>query len=254
MSPRSSDDPVAPLHRSVQDLVARRRLRNVDLTLGDITATALEVVPRAAGAGITCCRDDRVEAGHATDEHVGRLDGYQAELEEGPGVTALRGDPADGPVVAVDLGGVDSYRWPRFAPLAAHLGYRSILSIHLAAANGRPRRALNLYATEPQAFDDDHRLVATAFAAQAAALLHGAEEAQHLIRALESRDVIAQAKGILMERFGITDEAAFAMLRTSSQETNMKLLSVASWLVGEALRRNEETTADGQQSSPGIAT
>ena len=50
---------------------------------------------------------------------------------------------------------------------------------------------------------------------------------------LASRDVIGQAKGLLMQRDRLTGMQAFAMLTRASQETNMKLVDVASWLVSE---------------------
>ena len=71
-------------------------------------------------------------------------------------------------------------------------------------------------------------------------MLQGAQRAAGLLVALENRDVIGQAKGILMERFGVGQSAAFAMLVESSQHTNMKLVDVASWLATEAERRGSE--------------
>ena len=65
-------------------------------------------------------------------------------------------------------------------------------------------------------------------------LLYGADTAANLQRAVDSRDQIGQAKGILMERFSLDDEAAFQMLVKSSQETNMKLTDVARWLLDNA--------------------
>ena len=71
------------------------------------------------------------------------------------------------------------------------------------------RAALNLYAHEPDVFDDDAQLTAGLFGVQAAMLLYGSEQAAHLDRALATRDLIGQAKGILMERFSVGDEEAF---------------------------------------------
>ena len=64
-------------------------------------------------------------------------------------------------------------------------------------------------------------------------LLYGAETAAHLQRAVDSRDLIGQAKGILMEPFKVDDEDAFRMLVKSSQDTNLKPTAVASWLTRE---------------------
>jgi AmiR/NasT family two-component response regulator len=72
--------------------------------------------------------------------------------------------------------------------------------------------------------------VAGLFGTQAGLLIYGSNQAVHLQYALESRDLIGQAKGILMERFKVDDSAAFEMLVRSSQDTNIKLVDVARWL------------------------
>jgi anti-anti-sigma factor len=73
------------------------------------------------------------------------------------------------------------------------------------------RGALNLYAHQANAFDERARTLAGLFGVQAALVLYGANEAMHLQRAVDSRDLIGQAKGILMERFKVDDEASFQM-------------------------------------------
>jgi hypothetical protein len=138
-------------------------------------------------------------------------------------------------VTAHDLAsGPDTDRWPRFAPTAVRRGYRSILSAQLSTnAEGR-HAALNLYSHQPHAFDEQACVIAGLFATQASLMLYGAERAAGLQHALDTRGVIGQAKGILMERFKINEDEAFEMLITSSQGTNLKLVAVAQWLAGEA--------------------
>jgi hypothetical protein len=92
------------------------------------------------------------------------------------------------------------------------------------------RAALNLYSATPDGFDAEARTLAGLFGIQAALVLYGSQQAAHLQNAVDSRDLIGQAKGILMERFSVDDEAAFQMLVKSSQETNMKLTALAQWL------------------------
>ena len=78
-------------------------------------------------------------------------------------------------------------------------------------------------------------------------LLYGSHQAIHLQRAVDSRDLIGQAKGILMERFSLDDEGAFEMLVKSSQDTNLKVTEVARWLtsdVGNRPARRSERDAD----------
>ena len=112
-----------------------------------------------------------------------------------------------------------------------------MLSISLSVTRGW-RSSLNFYSASPDVFDDHACLTAGLFGLQAATLLYGTDRAAGLNQALQTRDVIGRAKGILMERFDITDDAAFQMLVSSSQDTNMKLHDVAHWLANERGRRN----------------
>ena len=89
-----------------------------------------------------------------------------------------------------------------------------MLSISLSVTRGW-RSSLNFYSASPDVFDDHACLTAGLFGLQAATLLYGANRAAGLNQALQTRDVIGQAKGILMERFDITDDAAFQMLVSS---------------------------------------
>jgi AmiR/NasT family two-component response regulator len=52
------------------------------------------------------------------------------------------------------------------------------------------------------------------------------EQLSNLEQALETRDVIGQAKGVLIGRMGVTPDAAFDMLRRASQRLNVKLRDV----------------------------
>jgi hypothetical protein len=182
---------------------------------------------------ISMNRDGQIETRCPTSYLIGKLDGIQTELLEGPCITAIDDAPSDGTVLARDFAGEDAHRWPRFAPHAVEAGYRTLMSIQLDI-NGGARAALNLYSATPDAYDDAARTLAGLFGIEAALLLYGAQTADHLTRAVNSRDVIGQAKGILRERFRITDGDAFQMLVKSSQETNMKLNVVAQWLVDDA--------------------
>ena len=138
-------------------------------------------------------------------------------------------------MLAQDFAGADARKWPRFAPRAVDAGYRALLSTQLSTSGG-PRAALNLYSADADPFDEHSRTMAGLFGVQASLLLYGGDHATHLQRAVDSRDLIGQAKGILMERFTIDDEAAFRMLVRTSQDTNMKLTAVAAWLTNEKTR------------------
>jgi hypothetical protein len=240
------------LRRAARDLTATRSIRDLERTLAEIVSTAVQTVPAADMGGISMTEGDEVVSRHPTSSAVSELDRLQNALNEGPCITAIAEPPDDGTVVVHDLAGDDAARWPRFAPRAVEAGYRSMISCELTTGR-RMRAALNLYAAPPHAFDADARLTAGLFGVQAAMLLYGSEQAQYLQRAVDSRDLIGQAKGILMERFHLDDDAAFRMLVRSSQDTNMKLVDVALWLREETNRRSRAVVADAHGAGGGLA-
>ncbi len=120
-------------------------------------------------------------------------------------------------------------RWPEFAKRAAQLGVGSMLSFQLYVV-GDNLGALNLYNREPDAFDDESEHVGLLFASHAAVAMAGAQRNEQLIRAIGTRDLIGQAKGILMERHKLTAEQAFMLLVRASQATHTKLRDIAEQL------------------------
>ena len=240
MTGTPAEDPlVAALRAAARDLAAKRSIRDLDQTLAEIVLAAVATVPHADAGGVSLTEDGTIIARGPTDPIISKLDRLQTELHEGPCITAIDEPPVDGIVVARDLAGTDAARWPLFAPQAVEAGYRSIMSTELSTDGGM-RAALNLYAAAPDVFDTEARQIAGLFAVQAATLLYGSQKVAQMQRAVVSRDVIGQAKGILMERFTVDDDEAFQMLVHSSQDTNIKLVDVARWLRNEAARRRTE--------------
>ncbi|TDP96731.1 ANTAR domain-containing protein [Labedaea rhizosphaerae] len=91
-----------------------------------------------------------------------------------------------------------------------------------------------MYSRQPDGFtavDHNAALLLATHASLALAHAHAAETADahqtQLLRAIDTRDVIGQAKGILMNRQGIDAEQAFTLLRETSQELNVKLVDLA---------------------------
>jgi hypothetical protein len=227
---------VTALRHAAREIAATRSIRDLHETLAQIVLSAVQTVPHVSSGGISLTEDGMITSRSPSSEVVTKLDELQSQLYEGPCITAIEDPPDDGMVLADDLAGEDAARWPRFGPLAVEAGFRSILSTQLTTDRGM-RAALNLYATDPHVFDAEARQIAGLFGVQASMLLYGAQQASQLQHAIDSRDVIGQAKGILMERFTVDDGEAFQMLVRSSQETNMKLVQVAEWLQHEANER-----------------
>lgn len=171
-----------------------------------------------------------------TDDLAERLDELQYRLDEGPCIEATR-TPGLGVAFSADLGAGDAFGL--FGPAAAQLGVHSVLAVGMFPGGPVPRiGALNVYSLQVGGLDELDRDLALVLAAHASAALtatvasSAAElEAAQLRAALATRDVIGQAKGILMERRGISADEAFDVLRRASQSLNVKLAQVAQVLV-----------------------
>lgn len=200
-------------------------------TLEAIVEVAVTTVPGADGAGIALIERRRITTAAPTGPLSARLHEWQVELDEGPCLDSLREQHT---LVVDDL--TTDERWPRLARRAAELGICSILSYQLYV-HGDNLGALDLYAHAPGAFKQEAVVIGELFARHASVALAEATHVHHLNSALANRDVIGQAKGVLMQRDGISAQQAFNVLVRVSQQVNMKLADVARWLVREAERR-----------------
>ncbi|MCV7423801.1 GAF and ANTAR domain-containing protein [Mycobacterium yunnanensis] len=194
---------------------------DTDDILQTITAGAVSIVPGVRWAGISLVKGRAVEARAPTHPLVGNLDAWQSETGQGPCISALH----EHHTVHINDMGTDA-RWPVFARAALELGVRTSLSCRLFVGKDT-MGALNLYGGEPGVFDDESFFYGELFAQHASVALAGAQAADQFHRALASRDLIGQAKGMIMERFKIGEVQAFTLLTRLSQETNTKLADVA---------------------------
>lgn len=120
-------------------------------------------------------------------------------------------------------------RWPQFAARAAQLGAASMLAFQLWV-DGDNLGALNLYARQPNSFDEESVQIGLLFVSHAAVAMASAQKQDHLLHSADTRDLIGQANGILMERFEIDAQQAFALLVRVRQDGNRKLRDVATEL------------------------
>jgi GAF domain-containing protein len=195
---------------------------DVEATLRAITAAAVGVVPHAQECGISyVVGRSEIEPRASTGDLPLQVDALQERLGQGPCLDAVW----EQEVVRVDDVAADD-RWPEFARQAPELGAAAMMCFRLFVEGDR-LGALNLYAGRPGAFDDESQDVGHLFAAHAAVAVAGAEHEEHLRAGMGSRDVIGQAKGILMERHKLTADQAFGVLTRVSQEMNRKLVDVA---------------------------
>lgn len=121
-------------------------------------------------------------------------------------------------------------RWPRFAEAAVAAGIHSLKSFQLYTHNAR-MGALNLFGTEPDVFTSESEAVGAMLATHAAVALIADDERLQFKSALASRDIIGQAKGMIMERFDVDAVRAFELLTRLSQTSNTRFALVAEELV-----------------------
>jgi hypothetical protein len=206
-----------------------------------IVEAAHAVVPGADVVSVVLRNPDgRLDTVAASDPVAQLADALQDEVGEGPSHTVMH---RTGVGAAMDR--LEGGTWPAFgARAAAELGLGAVLATGMYPGGGPPRfGSLNFYSWSSEgldAVDRDHALVLAAHASTAIAAVQARSaselKASQLLEALQSRDVIGQAKGVLMERRGLSSDAAFDVLRRTSQDLNVKLREVAETLVS---RRTE---------------
>jgi GAF domain-containing protein len=218
-----------------------QRQDDADAVLDTIVTAVVSTVPGAEEASISLARRGRqVVSAAATSDLPRRFDELQTETRQGPCMDSMYTHET---VRVDDL--AEDERWPRLARRAGELGLASVLCVQLFVA-GDDLGAINLLARRPGAFTDESERVALVFASHAAVAVAQARKLNHLGAALASRDLIGQAKGVLMERYKITADQAFALLARASQDTNIKLREVA-----EHLTRTGVLTAEREQDRHG---
>jgi GAF domain-containing protein len=190
-------------------------------TLDAIARTAVETITPARYAGVNLYEHGKFLPQAVSGEPPLTLDVLQQETGTGPCIDSSR----DQVTIRVD-DMTSETRWPRYVELAVSLEVASMLCVPLSVDDQR-LGSVSLYAAERAAFSLADEYLARLFAVQAALALAEAHRADQLRQALSNRDVIGQAKGILMERHRITADEAFVLLSERSQQVNRKLVDVA---------------------------
>ena len=223
-----AQNPLVDVARALSD-VARSLEAEPDLhhTVEGIAAAVTDTVSGAEDAGVSLWEGKSLRTVASTSDLVEQVNNLEHELNEGPCLEALHMRRT----YRIDDMAHES-RWPRFAAAAQAHGIQSMLGYRLFTS-GRTLGSLDLYSTQPSAFDAEAEIVGELFAAHAAIALLGSTQHAEWQAALNSRDNIGMAKGILMNRDGLTDVQAFNVLVSASQHANMKVHDVAGWLVAQ---------------------
>jgi hypothetical protein len=216
-----------------------------DETLARMAARAVTLVPGADAASVTLVENGVPATVAATEQNVLPLDQAQYSAGDGPCLQATRTET----VVRADFEDART-RWPVFADAAAGAGVRTMLSCPLfvraddagrdAACHHHLSGALNVWSRSPDRFDPVHAALLAVFTtAMSGVILTAARwataqgETRSLITAMESRDVISTAKGIVMARRHLSVDEAFAWLVAVSQRTNRKVRDLAAVIVAD---------------------
>ncbi|GAA1133932.1 GAF and ANTAR domain-containing protein [Citricoccus alkalitolerans] len=190
-----------------------------------MVGAAVGMIPGAQEASITLVHGrKRVETRVPTGDLAREIAALQEEVGQGPCLdAAFEHKTVSVPDLAAER------RWPDFTAGALGLGAKSMLVFQLFI-EGDNLGALNLYSRESDAFDCEAEQIGLLVAAHVAVAFAGTQKVEQLRDAAQSRDVIGQAKGILMERYNVTAEQAFLLLSGVSSHSNTKLVHVADHL------------------------
>lgn len=194
--------------------------------LEEIVSAAVALIPGVQEGSISVVLNRKHVSSHAASGDLPRaVDAIQQEIGQGPCLDAVYEHHT---VQVPDMR--TEQRWPLFAQRAYEAGAGSLLAFQLFV-EGNNLGALNLYSHEVNAFDDDSEHIGMLFASHASVAYAEVQKVEQLDRAVTTRDLIGQAKGIVMERFDINGNQAFNLLTRISRDTNRKLRDIAEELV-----------------------
>jgi transcriptional regulator with GAF, ATPase, and Fis domain len=211
---------VAELVQALQE--QQEQNADADTVLGELTQASVGAMPGAAHAGITLAsRNGKVHTAAATSRYPALLDEIQQRHEEGPCLSAAW----EHHVIRIDDMAHEK-RWPAYCREAKETPIRSAVSYQLFADRNN-MGALNFYAEAPHAFDEDAVEMGLILATHTALAWNMVQRDEQFRSALASRDIIGQAKGMIMERFKIDAVQAFELLKRLSQSSNTALATVS---------------------------
>ena len=224
---------VEATHLRIAEIVQQLHSRpdtDSDTVIAELAEHAAVEIRGAQYAGVTVTRNARhIDTPAATHKWPILLDEIQQLHREGPCLTAAWEEKT---IHVADLKADD--RFPLYRRDALEqTPIRSVMAFQMFIA-GETMGALNVYAEEPCAFGQASRDIGLIFAAHSSVAWNSARRDEQFRRALASRDTIGQAKGMIMERYGVDAVQAFEVLRKLSQDSNVPLVQVATELVTKA--------------------
>jgi GAF domain-containing protein len=227
------------------------RETDVATALTKVADLARRTIPGADDVSVTLVGAGGAHTAAFTGQRALTVDEWQYQQGHGPCLAAAA---ANITVSVPDMAGDN--RWPDWAGRAIDAGVHSSVSIGLPLRES-VSGALNVYAREPHAFDDDAVILAETFAGYAAVAMANAHLydgpatlAGHAQAAMDGRAVIERAKGIIMAERHCTAEEAFAVLTKLAEYSHRDLRDVAAVLADSAGPFDTEPDLQHPQSSP----
>jgi GAF domain-containing protein len=224
---------VEATHFRIAEIVQQLHSRpdtDSDTVVAELAEHAAVEIPGAQYAGVTVTRNAKqIDTPAATHKWPILLDEIQQLHREGPCLTAAWEEKT---IHVADLETDD--RFPLYRrDVLEQTPIRSVMAFQMFIA-GETMGALNVYAEDPHAFGQESRNIGLIFAAHSSVAWNSARRDEQFKRALASRDTIGQAKGMIMERYGVDAIQAFEVLRKLSQDSNVPLIQIATELVTKA--------------------
>ncbi|MFB6720537.1 GAF and ANTAR domain-containing protein [Kribbella sp. NPDC056345] len=207
----------------------------IELTIESVVQFALHAVRCRYASVVLIGPGRRPQVMAMTDPRLTKLDEAVILADDGPLLTVIRENVA---VLIPDI--ASDHRWPgAWSGALVAEGIRSAIHLPLQVG-GRARAVLSLYSDVPNGFGPDELAVAHILADHATVAIAGARREVDLSHAADARNLVGQAMGILMERYNLDQERAFAVLKRYSQDNNRKLHDVAQELIDTRILRKPD--------------
>lgn len=197
----------------------------LDETLQRIVELGVDYTEGCEGASISFIRGRVISTPVWSHRTAFEADQAQYRHHQGPCLQAIAVHET---IIIDDL--TKERRWPKWREAVLELNLRSSISFRLFLVTDGDEQtfgSLNMFSSRPHAFDATARALGQVFASHAAVALNAAITEAGLEQAIRSRDVIALAKGILMERHTLDADEAFQMLRQTCNDRKITMRTLA---------------------------
>ena len=221
---------LGPADTTQADIFARLAIemheaQGLEETVDAVVQFALQALD-CSFAGVALYTRGHPEIPAVTDPVVAEIYRGQLDKRDGPLMASMQDRTT---VLVRDT--ITDERWPAWAARVTSLGVRSVLDVPLKLGAGSTVGVLGLYSRIPDGFSSDDEAIADILARHASVAVATARHEQNMAAAVDARKLVGQAMGILMERFDVDGDRAFAILKRYSQDTNTKLRDVAQQLI-----------------------